>query len=50
MGTHVLKLNKGLIFAQKRANINVSWSAAPKWLLCQKSVISAKESIKTNST
>ena len=33
MGTHVLKLNKGLIFAQKRANINVSMSAAPKLAL-----------------
>ena len=30
MGTHVLKLNKGLVFAKKRANINVLRSAAPK--------------------
>ena len=33
METHVLKLNKGLIFAQKRANINVSRSAVPKLAL-----------------
>ena len=30
MGTHDLKLNKGHLFAQKLANINVSGSAAPK--------------------
>ena len=30
MGAHGLKLNKGLLFARKLANINVSRSAAPK--------------------
>ena len=29
MGTLVLKLNKGPLFSQKLANINVSGSAAP---------------------
>ena len=33
METHVLKLNKGLILAQKRANINVSRSAVQKLAL-----------------
>ena len=30
MGANVLKLNKGLLFAQKLVNINISMSAAPK--------------------
>ena len=29
-GAHVFKLNKGLLFAQKRANIDVSRSTVPK--------------------
>ena len=33
MGSHALKHNKGLIFAQKRAIINVSRSAAPRLAL-----------------
>ena len=33
MGAHGLKLNKGPLFAQKLANINVSRSAAPKLAL-----------------
>ena len=33
MGAHGLKLNKGLLFAQKLANINVSRSDAPKLAL-----------------
>ena len=33
MWAHILKLNKGLLFAQKRANINVSRSTAPKLAL-----------------
>ena len=30
MAAHCFKLNKGLLFAQKLGNINVSKSAAPK--------------------
>ena len=30
MGAHVLKLNKGLLFAPKPANINISRYTAPK--------------------
>ena len=33
MGAHVLKLNKGLLFARKPVNINVSRSAAAKLAL-----------------
>ena len=33
MGVDVLKLNKGLVFAQKLVNINVSTSAAQKLVL-----------------
>ena len=33
MGAHVLKLNKGLLFARKPVNNNVSRSAAPKLAL-----------------
>ena len=32
-GAHVLKLNRGLLFAQRSANINISRSAAPKLAL-----------------
>ena len=37
MGTHVLKLNKVPLFAQKPVNINVSASAAPKLALVPES-------------
>ena len=37
MGTHVLKLNKVPLFAQKPVNINVSASAAPKRALLPES-------------
>ena len=33
MGVHGFKLNMGLLFANKLANINVSRSAAPKLAL-----------------
>ena len=33
MGVHVLKLKKGLLFAPKPANINVSMYTAPKLAL-----------------
>ena len=32
-GAHVLKLNKGLLFARKPVNLNVSRSAVPKLAL-----------------
>ena len=37
MGVHVLKLNKGLLFAPKLANINVSRYTAPKLAIVQAS-------------
>ena len=41
MGAHVLKLNKGLLFARKPVTINVLWSAAPKLALEPAAVITA---------
>ena len=35
MGAHILKLNKGIPFARKPVNINVSRSAGPKLILCR---------------